>query len=441
MQAMAAVVEELQHTANGEARADRKVKEPKVTTQPLPSPPLCIAHQSSLKAQSSVSSLQERIQMAEQRWHCARMPDRLRMCVQFWEKHARLEVLNLILKGVPPDKPLPVCLSLKVQDKSLEENQLAREVLQDYESSGAVKRVFDEKNTGHLVPWFVLVKKEGENVKKRFITDCRELNGYFTPRKFKLDHIGHIFPYLSKGQWAAKIDLKDAYFHLALGDALKRFLRVQVQSDVWEFQAACFGISTLPQAFMAVMKTLEKICRSKGILCFVYLDDILLLGSSRTQVSNHLEILTSSLLEGGFKINVKKSILEPVQSLTHLGFVLNLKQGLLQVPIPKLKTIRRELGKLLLAKQLSCRKMASILGQVRAYLPAIPPLRLVTDTLAEFAARAQVMGWDHTIPIPQEVKDQVRELKEFLLPDKGRPFVGPTTSTLHSDSSTHALGA
>ena len=97
MQGMEAVAEELQHTANGEARADRKVKEPKVIAQALPSPPLCIAHHNSLKAQSSGFSLQERIQLAEQVWPGTRMPDRLRMCLQFWEEHARQDVLNHIL--------------------------------------------------------------------------------------------------------------------------------------------------------------------------------------------------------------------------------------------------------------------------------------------------------------------------------------------------------
>ena len=62
---------------------------------------------------------------------------------------------------------------------------------------------------------------------------------------------------------------------------------------------------------MLLMKVLEKIWRAKGILCFVYLDDILLLGNTEKQVEKDLQVMVHSLLEAGFKINVKTSILEP----------------------------------------------------------------------------------------------------------------------------------
>ena len=103
-----------------------------------------------------------------------------------------------------------------------------------------------------------------------------KIEHFFETKTFRLDHLHNISPYLKKGQWAAKIDLKDAYFHLPLGEDLRPYVRLQVGRDVWEFQASCFGLNVLPQKFMLVMKTFEKICHKRGILCFIYLDDILL---------------------------------------------------------------------------------------------------------------------------------------------------------------------
>jgi hypothetical protein len=88
----------------------------------------------------------------------------------------------------------------------------------------------------------------------------------------------------------------------------------------------------------------------------VYLDDILLLGETKSQVDKHLNKVVSTLLEAGFKINVPKSTLSPVQSVQHLGFHLNFKKGCFEISPEKLKMIRRDLGKVVVADEFSCRK-------------------------------------------------------------------------------------
>ena len=119
---------------------------------------------------------------------------------------------------------------------------------------------------------------------------------------------------------------------MELGNQLKRFMRLQVGDQIWEFQAACFGLNILPQIFMSVMKPLERIWRSQGIIVFVYLDDILLVGQTQCQVQSHLKILLDTLKKSGFIINLAKSILTPTQNINHLGFNLDLQSGHLKVP-------------------------------------------------------------------------------------------------------------
>ena len=68
--------------------------------------------------------------------------------------------------------------------------------------------------------------------------------------------------------WAGKIDLKHAYFHLGLADHLKSYMRLKVGDHIFQFNAAAFGLSPLPQMWMQVMKVFQKIWRQKGIMCF-----------------------------------------------------------------------------------------------------------------------------------------------------------------------------
>ena len=65
-----------------------------------------------------------------------------------------------------------------------------------------------------------------------------EINKHLQTRRFRLDNLQTIFPYLRKGQWAAKLDLKDAYFHLGLHPELRKYVRLKIGDQVWEFKAA-----------------------------------------------------------------------------------------------------------------------------------------------------------------------------------------------------------
>ena len=90
----------------------------------------------------------------------------------------------------------------------------------------------------HLVPWFMNSKPEKGMTKHRLISDCRELNNFFKPHKFRLDNVQQIFPYLQKGWWGAKLDLKDAYFHLPLCSEVRKYMVLKVGKTFGSFKQA-----------------------------------------------------------------------------------------------------------------------------------------------------------------------------------------------------------
>ena len=133
-------------------------------------------------------------------------------------------------------------------------------------------------------------------------------------------------------------------------------------------------------------------------------------------------------------INYKESTLSPSQKITHLGFDINLADGRLTLPPGKLQAIRRELGKLVTHNAVSSRKMAAILGAVRSFLTAIPPLRVFSDEMANFIAKHSPAGWDVPHLVPTDLQNQVRQLKQFLQDWPGRPFEQTPHRKLHSDA-------
>ena len=363
---------------------------------------------------------------------------RLRQALHYWRSTLKApgEVLQLIQQGVCPDWGHPPSLPIKTQSKSSQEIKNATDLLEDYAQQGAVKKV-TWAGTKHLVPWFIISKPEPQGMKHRLIADCRAINAHLNTKHFKLDHIREIFPFLQKGMWATKIDLKDAYFHLALNPTFRPYIRMQVGENLWEFQAACFGLSPLPQLFMTLMKPLQKFWRKRGVQIFVYLDDLLLLSRTKLQVEQHTQLVLQTLKNAGFQVNLKKSQVEASQQVIHLGFLLDVQTGHLKLVPQKLKQIKKQLGKIVCMRSMSCRKMAAILGQIRSCLPALPFLRAFSDKLVSFVNQQISTGWDTQLSIPQELKDQLVNLKELLTQNPGQSFQDNQTQRqhLHSDSS------
>ena len=273
----------------------------------------------------------------------------------WWEKNATAKAADLIRNGVQPGWLTPPDLPIYPTLRDQHQNHLANDIIKEYLDLGAVKKV-PFQGTKFLVPWFVIEKQDETQVKRRLICDCRKINDFLQPKHFHLDHWKDIFPHLKQGMFATKIDLKNAYFHLELHPDLKPYVRLQVGNDIYEFQSACFGLSTLPQLWMEIMTTFLRLWHRKGIRAFIYLDDILILGENHQDCQKATLIAQNDLLQAGLQINMKKSCLNPQQQISHLGFQIDFQQGLLKVPPHKLKALRKDLGKVLCRASMTCQK-------------------------------------------------------------------------------------
>lgn len=381
---------------------------------------------------------------------------RLREKMLWWQRHgASQELLTTISEGiqVTPAAALGLStLTIFPWEKSQEEITLAETVLSGYMETGAVQRLpiprdrplrdFCKSNQIHyLVPWFVISKAEEGGTKHRLISDCRKVNTHLQCNAFKMENWGHIFPYLTPKMWACKIDLKDAFFHLSLGAELRKYINLKVGQNIYRFLAAPFGLNILPELWTKTMKVLQRLWRKRGILCFLYLDDILIVNKNKSTLQIELGYILQSLKDAGLQINTKKSVLSPTQVIDHLGFQIDFLKGVLTVPPAKLKSVRKDLGKIVLAKSMSARKMAAILGQVRSFLQAIPALRSFTDLMLGFIRNNQVLGWDRACPIPDTMKAELKVIGRLLTDWPGRKL-GKLISKreIHSDSSDFCWG-
>jgi hypothetical protein len=106
---------------------------------------------------------------------------------------------------------------------------------------------------------------------------------------------------------------------------------------------------------MSVMGVFSKKWRKRGLVVYIYRDNILVLNTAKKGVEKDLKIVLEDLSLSGMLINEEKMCVRtPI--ISPLEFTLNLREGLLEVPQGKMKSMRKELGKLSVKKTMTCRK-------------------------------------------------------------------------------------
>ncbi|KAG6932858.1 hypothetical protein G0U57_020428, partial [Chelydra serpentina] len=110
----------------------------------------------------------------------------------------------------------------------------------------------------------------------RPILDLRGLNKFMVKLKFRMLSLGTIIPSMDAGDWYAALDMKDAYFHIAIYPPHRRFLLFVVDQRHFQFVVLPFGLSMAPRVFTKCIAVVAAALRRRRIQVFPYLDDWLI---------------------------------------------------------------------------------------------------------------------------------------------------------------------
>ena len=170
---------------------------------------------------------------------------------------------------------------------------------------------------------FLREKKDGSS---RPILNLKSLNNHIPYMHFKMESLKNVKDMLKQGDLMVKIDLKDAYFTLPLHPKSRKFVRFQWGRKIYQFLCLCFGLGPAPRLFTKLMKVPVTLLRRLNIRLIIYLDDILIMGSSEEEILMARDTVIYLLQALGFVINWAKSVLEPAQEMEFLGIVINSKE-------------------------------------------------------------------------------------------------------------------
>ena len=132
---------------------------------------------------------------------------------------------------------------------------------------------------------------------------------------------------LQQGEWVTSINFRDAYFHIPIQEHSRKYLRVHVQGQTYQFKALPFGLSTAPLEFTVIAKEVKLMASHKGIRIHQYLDDWLVRAASLQACLQHTESLVKICQKLGWLVNLEKSELVPKQIFDFVGYQFDLRAG------------------------------------------------------------------------------------------------------------------
>ena len=154
-------------------------------------------------------------------------------------------------------------------------------------------------------PWasniVVVRRKDG---RLRLCVDYRAVNSRTYHDSYPLPNVEATFDALSGASWFCTLDLRAGYHNIPVAEEDCDKTQFITRRGTWRWRLMPFGLSTAPGTFQRLMDLVMSGLTYESVL--VYLDDLIIIGSSFEQLAERLEVVLARLRAANLKLNYKK---------------------------------------------------------------------------------------------------------------------------------------
>ena len=242
-----------------------------------------------------------------------------------------------------------------------------RAEIQNLLHKGVIKPSTHEE--GEIIsPSFVRPKKDGTY---RLILNLKQLNEYVEYHHFKMDTLEAAIKLMKLGCYMASIDLKDAYYTVAVHFDHQKYLKFIFEGILYQYTCLPNGLYSAPRLFTKLLKPVYATLRSMGHLNSGYIDDSYLQGDTFNECSSNVTATANMMTSRGFTLHPDKSVFIPTQVLLFLGFILNsIIMSVSPTPEKNSKTID-SCNRLLQTCEPSIKFVSEVIGILVSNLPGV----------------------------------------------------------------------
>ena len=380
--------------------------------------------------------------------------------IKFYEKSLDCKdkfVLSVLKHGLLLPFSEEVAEYEEENNKSAQINlNFLREKIKKWEEQKYVRRV--ETKPYCVSPLSVAEKTDlkTQETKKRPCLDLsRHVNKYLQDWPTKLSNLDSSAPLLDPGDWQAACDLENQYFHVRVHPNHQKYLGFKIRDnqgkeEYYVFCVMVYGIKIATAVVTRLIKPIVRYVHQKGIRFSIYIDDGRTIGASQEVTAEHHEIVLRTFEKAGWNIQYSKTSIVPTQHLYYQGFINDSKNMLYYLPQFKKNHLKTELDALIHESEnnspITVRRVARVIGKLVSSIRALGPFIkiLLRSAHQMIDAKIQTEGWDSTLVIQENIREDLVQIKNSLDEENGQPIVtsktGISLNSLIPDSSTRSIG-
>ena len=286
-------------------------------------------------------------------------------------------------------------------------------------AEGTLKPVQYAEWAAPIVP---VLKSDGESL--RICGDFKQtVNAAAKVDRYPLPKVEDLFATLAGGKVFTKLDLRQAYQQVLLDEDSQKLVTINTQKGLFQFTRLPFGVSSAPGIFQRLMENILQ-----GIpKVTVYLDDILIAGSSEAEHLTLLEKVLTRLQQAGLRVSKDKCSFM-VKTVEYLGHVID-AEGLHPLP-GKVEAVQNA------PSPQDVSQLRSYLGLLTYYSKFLPKLSTVVAPLNQLLSASNPWKWT-------EVEERAFQAsKQLLLTSEVLVHYDPNLElVLSCDASSYGVGA
>ena len=336
-----------------------------------------------------------------------------------------------------PGDPLP-CTNLAshkivikeekvINNRSYKPPECHRQEINNQVKDMYVKGIIKNSDSPYNSPLWVVPKKVDASGQKkwRIVVDFRKLNEMTDQDAYPLPVIDDILDHLGKAKFFSAFDLSSGFHQISMDENSKKYTAFSTSEGHFEYERMPFGLKNAPATFQRMMDTALK--GLIGKICFVYLDDIVVFGSTMEQHNQNIVILFERLRKTGLKLQPDKcEFLRP--ELEYLGHVIT-KDGVKPNP-KKLEAVMN------FKRPSNVTEVKSFLGLAGYYRKFIQNFSSKAKQLTELTKDKTTFYWTSECEKSFKIlKNELCSSPVLRYPDYKKEF------TLTTDASNKGLGA
>ncbi|XP_033230383.1 uncharacterized protein LOC117181620 [Belonocnema kinseyi] len=289
------------------------------------------------------------------------------------------------------------------------------------------KKIIKASNSPFNSPlWVVPQKRDASGKQKwRIVIDFRKLNEKTDQDAYSLPVIDEILDQLGKAKFFSAFDWSSGFHQIPMHEDSKKYTGFSKNEGHFHYNRLPMGLKNSPATFQRMMDTALR--GLIGKICFAYLDDIVVFGSTLQEHNENLVILFERLRATGLKLQPDKcEFLRP--ELEYLGIVIT--ENRVKPNLYKLSAVQN------FKRPEKQKEVMSFLGLAGYYRKFIRNFSTIAKLLTELTKKNQLFNCTSTCETSfKSLKDALCSAPVLRYPDF------KDTLTLTTDASNVGLGA